>query len=465
MTTLAAPRRRIILPMPHAGQRHVLRNARRFNVVRAGRRWRKSSMAAAHVAIVNALQGQRWLWFAPTYDQVRIGWGEMKKAAGGVAYFNETRMEIRMPGGGRITCRSLDNPDNARGHTADGVVFDEAQDIHPDAWSLVVRPMLLDTQGQAWFLFTPKPESWVKDLEDRALLSDDWAVWHAPTMGAEIVRDPDDPMKPEELVRAPHPLENTAIEWDEIVKIWNERQSTAAFEQEILAHWVTAGNVVFRREWWNAPGLRYLPEFAGDDGDALRQAAYLRRVVARICSWDTGLKDKEDNAYSAVVVADLLDDYRLVIREVWRERLTFPDLVPAITRFAARWRVTRAEVRQLDRDVIPTVVIEDKASGISAVQTLRRTAPDWLSSRIVAFPPSGDKQQRAEQAGVWCRNGCVMLPAPSPAYPWLPTFETELFSFPSTAFKDQVDAFAQLILHAEPRLRAGYQARERGVAA
>jgi hypothetical protein len=43
--------------------------------------------------------------------------------------------------------------------------------------------------------------------------------------------------------------------------------------------------------------------------------------------------------------------------------------------------------------------------------------------------------------------------------PWLLDFETELFTFPLSAFKDQVDALAQLILFVENLLAEGWRAR------
>lgn len=106
------------------------------------------------------------------------------------------------------------------------------------------------------------------------------------------------------------------------------------------------------------------------------------------------------------------------------------------------------------------VIIEDKASGISAHQTLMASSEQWLSSILVAFQPSGDKDQRANQGAVWCRNGCVLIPHPSPEAPWLHDFETELFSFPGSAFKDQVDAFSQLIIYIENLLAEGWRARQ-----
>src|SRR5262245_7266558 len=109
------------LPYPHIGQQIVRSQAKRFNWLSAGRRWRKTTLVMA-IAIEAALDGKKVIWGAPIYDQVRVGWEETRKAAGGTATFNISRMVADFPNQGRIIYRSLDNPDNARGHTADGVV-------------------------------------------------------------------------------------------------------------------------------------------------------------------------------------------------------------------------------------------------------------------------------------------------------------------------------------------------------
>ena len=84
---LATPNQRIKLPYPHPGQQHVRQHARRFNWLSAGRRWRKTTLAMS-IAIEAAISGGDYIWGAPTFDQVRIGFAESRRALGGVADFN-----------------------------------------------------------------------------------------------------------------------------------------------------------------------------------------------------------------------------------------------------------------------------------------------------------------------------------------------------------------------------------------
>ena len=146
---------KIKLPYPHPGQQAVRAASRRFNWLSAGRRWRKTTLAMA-IAVEAAVTGQQIVWGAPTHDQVRIGWNETKQAAGGIFNFTVQRGMAEHPSsGGAIIYRSLDDPDNARGHTADGVVIDEVGDVKAAAWYEVLRPMLIDTGGWAWSMGTP----------------------------------------------------------------------------------------------------------------------------------------------------------------------------------------------------------------------------------------------------------------------------------------------------------------------
>jgi phage terminase large subunit-like protein len=195
----------------------------------------------------------------------------------------------------------------------------------------------------------------------------------------------------------------------------------------------------FRREWWRGRN-RY---------DAT-DPAYGNRCIARYISWDTGLKDKKTSAYSAAVVLELLPDYRLLVREVWREKLIFPDLVPEIEGLARRY----------NRDgKLRGVLIEDKASGISAYQTIQETSPAWLREITIPFEPHGDKSQRGQQAAVWCKLDCVLHPAPSERAPWLYDFEAELFAAPEAEYMDQHDAYVQGIIYLEHLLAEGWRAR------
>ena len=235
--TGAGMNEKIRLPYPHPGQILVRSEAKRFNWLSAGRRWRKTTLTMA-IAVEGAAHGEKIIWGAPTYDQVRIGFDETQKAAVGVADFNQSRMEAVFPNNGKIMYRSLDKADNVRGHTADGVVMDEAAFIDKKAWNQVLRPMLIDTGGWSWAIGSPSGRNWYWEEHVKAADDPNSMAWQVPTLGVKITN--------KGLLREPHPYENPNIPFDEIEKLFRS-MPRQVFEQEILGQFVDLSGGVFRR--------------------------------------------------------------------------------------------------------------------------------------------------------------------------------------------------------------------------
>lgn len=199
-----------------------------------------------------------------------------------------------------------------------------------------------------------------------------------------------------------------------------------------------AGGHSFKREWWQGENRRF------DLGVG-------RHVVARYVSADTAYKAGEDNDYFAHTVGELLADSRLAITYVKRKKLEFPELVDELERIA---------IGENGDGLLRGVIIEDKASGTSALQTLGRAGPEWLQPLLIPCLPTTDKETRYDQAGVWCKNGSVILPYKSAELTWLAEFEDELFSVPQSAHDDMADSFAQLVLYLELLLEDGLRTRQ-----
>ncbi len=230
------PSHKIEFPYPHAGQITARANAKRFNMLCCGRRWYKTTLAAT-ICIEAALNGGDYIWFAPVQDNCSEGKSEIDRCLNGYGKFNENKQKYTFPNGGTIRFVSLDNPDNARGKTAHGVILEEASLIDPIAWHEIIRPMLMTTLGWAWFIFTPKGRNWIwRDWvtsQDKA----DWHCMQAPTLGVKITE--------KGLKRSPHPLENPNIPFSEIQNAY-ETMSERSFRQEIMAEFVSDGGGVFR---------------------------------------------------------------------------------------------------------------------------------------------------------------------------------------------------------------------------
>ena len=257
---------KIKLPFPHVGQRKVRFEARRFNWLSAGRRWRKTTLAMS-ICVERAIVGGVILWAAPTYNQVRVGMDETRKATGGAAKFNLSRMEAVFPRGGKIIFRSLDDPDTARGYTAHGIVMDECADLKPEAWREVLRPMLIDTDGWLWAIGTPKGKNWFYAEHVSARDRADSMAWQAPTVGVDIVDG--------KLVRKPHPLENPFVSFSEIERLFAVMPERS-FRQEVLAEFIESNGSVFRRVMDAATAT---PQEQGQRGRAYVAGVDLARKV------------------------------------------------------------------------------------------------------------------------------------------------------------------------------------------
>jgi predicted phage terminase large subunit-like protein len=167
------------------------------------------------------------------------------------------------------------------------------------------------------------------------------------------------------------------------------------------------------------------------------------------------MKDNTSNDPSACVTLELLSDYRIMLRHVFNDRLQSYLLPDKIQELANRFN---------QDGKLQGVIIEDKASGTTAIQTIRATAQPWLAEMIREFEPRGTKEYRGRQASVWCSRDCILFPWPHEDAPWLFDFADpqagQLFRFPRTLHDDMVDAFSMGIIYTEHLISQGWQARE-----
>lgn len=219
------------------------------------------------ICVEGATAGERWLWGAPVYDQVRNAWDETSYAAREVAEFVKGEMIAQFPGGGRILFRSLDNPDTKRGFTADGIVIDEAGDVSQAAWYEALRPTLMDTGGGAWIIGTPKGQNWFWRECLMAQEREDSRFWNAPTLGVEI-------MDTGGLRRVPHPLENPYIAFSELKQLYRTLPERV-FRQEILAEFLEESGGVFR-------GIREVIDVGRSTNEAAGSGCMLGVDLARV---------------------------------------------------------------------------------------------------------------------------------------------------------------------------------------
>lgn len=111
----------------------------------------------------------------------------------------------------------------------------------------MLRPTLIDTKGWSWAIGTPKGRNWFFIEHTAAQSRDESTAWQAPTVGCRIENG--------ELIRAPHPLENPFVEFNEIKNLWLTMPERT-FRQEILAEFIEGEGAVFR----NIPACMNAPK-------------------------------------------------------------------------------------------------------------------------------------------------------------------------------------------------------------
>ena len=194
-------RHRVRLRRPHVGQESIRRDwgrpapRGRRGIIRAGRRFGKTTFAAT-MAASYFMAGYRVLYAAPTAQQLGAFWREIKRAFRTdievkTIRANETEHSLEIPySSASIRAQTAWNADTLRGSNADLLIFDEWQLMDEDAWESVGQPMLLDTNGDALFLYTPpsirtrgvrskaRNKRHAADLFKRAENLPHWQTWH-----------------------------------------------------------------------------------------------------------------------------------------------------------------------------------------------------------------------------------------------------------------------------------------------
>lgn len=179
------------------------------------------------------------------------------------------------------------------------------------------------------------------------------------------------------------------------------------------------GNI-WKRAWFDANAY-----------DQPEDVPPLRWVVT---AWDTAFKTGQQDDYTAWCTVGADKRGELWCLDMGHERLAFPDLVQAIE--SGHGRPTGE-----------TALVEDKASGQSAVQTITRNG----RRPVVAVKADTDKESRAQAVTPFCEAGKLHLPRRHCDYEAL---VAECTSFPNGAHDDMMDALVHALRYGIDRLNA-----------
>lgn len=141
-------------------------------------------------------------------------------------------------------------------------------------------------------------------------------------------------------------------------------------------------------------------------------------------SWDTAIKAGAGHDASACATFVVKDGVHYLI-DMLAVRVEYPALKRLIVSHAERFAPER-------------VLIEDKASGQSLLQDLRRET----DLAVIGMGAHEDKVTRLTRVTPLMEAGKVALPTTAP---WLAEFEAEFFAFPDGVHDDQVDAVSQYL--------------------
>lgn len=204
------------------------------------------------------------------------------------------------------------------------------------------------------------------------------------------------------------------------------------------------GDAIFELEWWQPwePADQKFPPFD--------------YVVVSI---DSAFTEKEQNDPSAAVVVGIWKNEngynRAMLIHAWRRRLRFssPKVLPEPGETAMAFRLRQQKSWGLTDWVADTCIrfkadrllIEAKASGISAAQSLQDSHPKAGWGIQLVDPKGIDKVARAIAVQPSFSQGMVYVPYP--LREWGEKTMEEMAMFPKGKFKDLTDAMTQAIKH------------------
>lgn len=202
--------------------------AKRADVV-AHRRWGKDEVALHWAAysvmerpggywhlLPEAAQGRRAIWDAinPHTGRRRI---EEAFPPALKPVFRESEMQVEFGNGSTWQVLGADNHDSLVGASTAGVVFSEWALAKPDAWALV-RPMLVENDGWALFLWTPRGRNHAARAFESRRRDPDWFTLRSPATETQVF--------------TPEQLEKEKAEM--IAELGSEDEGMARFASEYL---------------------------------------------------------------------------------------------------------------------------------------------------------------------------------------------------------------------------------------
>lgn len=289
---------------------------------------------------------------------------------------------LNFPGGGWVQFKTSEEPDGLRGESLHFIVVDEAAHIpkFKDIWELSLRPTLVDFQGAAWFISTPKGFNFFYELFLKGTGRDQ--AWKSFQFSSR---------------------DNNHIQSSELEELTKDLPALVK-RQEIDAEFVQLAGALFKREWIET--LESEP--AG---------------ISWIRSWDLAFTEKTTSDFTAGAKVGMDAFGVIIISHIIHDRWEWPKAVAEVKRTVQQDGLL---VRQ---------GIEVVGAQVGFLQTLL-SDPALAAVSINPIEVVRDKVTRALPLAARAEQGRLKIVRGE----WNQKFLDELCAFPESDHDDMVDA-------------------------
>ena len=167
-------------------------------------------------------------------------------------------------------------------------------------------------------------------------------------------------------------------------------------------------------------------EYPRDEDGRVAEDFVKKKDLLMGASWDTGLKDKQENDYSVLYVGGLDKYGNIWVIDREKDRFTISEIIALTKANYTKWKTVNTW-------------FEDSAVGTPAVTTIREEMP-LVPCTTVYY--GGGKRSRANVLAQYLHNGQVRFPKLAP---WLPDCDYYLKHFPHTDHDDDIDSLFILV--------------------
>lgn len=406
----------------HKNQKMIFDDKSRFKVIAKGRRFGLTKGFANYVIqkMLSETKGIKVLWVDTIYANIeryveRYFFPVLRNIDKSWWHWRSIKNDLRIL---NSVCdfRSADRPENMEGFGYNLIIINEAGIVLKNRrlWEESIAPMILDYKADVIIGGTPKGKSYKDrfhlfyEMFDKQKENKEWKSFHFTS------------------------YDNPLLYKEEIEQLEKELPYHLRM-QEIRGEFIDeATESIIKRNWW---------EFE----DANKMS--IKKNFGVYQSWDTAFKTNEENDYSVCTTWLISDDGYYLI-DCWRERVEFPELKKAVQVFYDRYKPRE-------------VLIEDKASGQSLIQELKRST----RIPIKAIKVNTDKIARVNAVTPLFECGKVKIAINQTKEiknSWSELVISECEEFPNGEFDDIVDSVTQFLNYAK-ELNTSVEVRTRRV--